>query len=93
MLNAMPDSSPGNWISSSKPVPRNPETVAMPAETDVILPISRGCSVGTNASRARRRPLNTRSRSGRRVSADNRGPRQFHRREGGCVPGQGRQVV
>src|SRR5579862_8819290 len=93
----MPDRPPGNWMSSSKPAPRSPDTVAIPVETDVRVPISRGVSFGTNASRARRRLLNVRSRSGSKLSVAMLG---FQRRrcrfrldERSDTPGQGEQVV
>jgi hypothetical protein len=50
-LNAMPSTSPGNVTSSSKPTPGRPDTLAMPVETLVIVPTSRGISCGVNASR------------------------------------------
>ena len=57
-LNAMPYRSPGNFTSSSKPTPGRPETLAMPVETLVIVPTSRGVSCGVNASNVRLIPAN-----------------------------------
>src|SRR5579862_5884354 len=101
----MPDSPPENWMSSSNPAPRSPETVAIPVETDVIVPISRSDRFGLNASRARCSPLKARSRSGSSVSVSMHGfhgygrlgrwrrRRQFCRCEGRDVLGEGRQIV
>src|SRR3984885_5690557 len=97
MLNAIPDSAPGNCTSSSKPAPRSPETVSIPVETDVRAPISRGVRFGTNASRARLRLLNVRSRAGSRLSVAMLGfqsrRRRFRLDERSDTLGQGEQVV
>ena len=56
--NAMPNRSPGNCNSSSKPTPGRPDTLAIPIETLVIVPTSRGVNCGTNASSVRLIPAN-----------------------------------
>ena len=45
-LKAMPNTSPGNITSSSKPTPGRPDTLAMPVAMLVIVPTSRGASCG-----------------------------------------------
>ena len=67
-LNAMPYSSPGNITSSSKPTLGRPETLAMPIETFVIVPTSRGVSCGVNAANVRLMPANAWSKSACRFS-------------------------
>ena len=68
-LNAMPYRSPGNFTSSSKPTPGRPETLAMPMETLVIVPTSRGVSCGVKASSVRLIPANAWSKMLCRLSA------------------------
>ena len=46
------DSPPGNRTNSSYPTPGRPETVAMPVETFLTTPTSRGVNGGWKASRA-----------------------------------------
>ena len=67
-LNAMPNTPPGNLTSSSKPTPGRPETLAMPVETLVIVPTSRGVSCGVKASRTWLIPANARSKTLCRLS-------------------------
>ncbi len=67
-LNAMPYRSPGNFTSSSKPTPGRPETLAMPLETLVIVPTSRGANCGVKASTARLMPVNAWSKMPCRLS-------------------------
>ncbi len=67
-LNAMPNRSPGNFTSSSKPTPGRPETVAMPIETLVIVPTSRGVICGVKTSTVRLIPANAWSKMVRRLS-------------------------
>ena len=62
-LNAMPYRSPGNFTSSSKPTPGRPETLAMPMETLVIVPTSRGVNCGVKASSVRLIPANAWSKT------------------------------
>ena len=64
----MPNTPPGNFTSSSKPTPGRPETLAMPVETLVIVPTSRGVSCGVKASRAWLIPANARSKTLCRLS-------------------------
>src|ERR1700683_1453517 len=57
-LNAIPNPPPGNSINSSKPPPGSRETVAMPVAMLLIVPPSRGASLGANRSRACTMPAN-----------------------------------
>ena len=69
-LNAMPYRSPGNFTSSSKPTPGRPETLAMPMETLVIVPTSRGVNCGVKASSVRLIPANAWSKMLCRLSGE-----------------------
>ena len=69
-LNAMPYRSPGNFTSSSKPTPGRPETLAMPMETLVIVPTSRGVNCGVKASSVRLIPANAWSKTVCRLSGE-----------------------
>src|ERR1019366_6146695 len=64
----MPYQAPANFTTSSKHTPGRPDTLAIPVERLVTVPISRGLSCGVNASRTWLIPTNALSKTFWRLS-------------------------